>query len=253
VGKLADRPNFRNIAIEVFERIEMKLNIGHSEFPQQRCGLMICGYEWGYSKDDQEADAKGIEYQPADTDAAHTFANKELQHGPRALRWRYDASIMKWFEIWGHAFNKSNPSDFEKSVIQTNWCDTMNHSMSGDYSKLNDSPHVENFIYHISYFEPSVILFMGSKLINALQNNGTLDNFQSIMGKCTKPPVIMQKSFTGRQFKFTFQSFEKCEVVCLPHPSSTRGLSDGYISLFADEMDAILERFKRKHFPSKSM
>jgi len=120
----------------------MELNVAHySKFPQQRGGLMICGYEWGYSKQDQEADAKGIEYQPADTDVACTFANKELRYGPRALNWRYDASIMKWFEIWGHPFNKSNPSDFDKSVIQTNWCKEMNHSMDGKYSKLNDPAH----------------------------------------------------------------------------------------------------------------
>ena len=116
-----------------------------------------------------------------------------------------------------------------------------------------DPEQVENFIYHVSYFVPSVILFMGSALIKALQNHGTLEKFQSIMGKCTKPPVIMQKPFTGRRFKFTFQSFEKCEVVCLPHPSSSRGLSDDYVGLFAGEMDAILECFKRKHFSSKSM
>ncbi len=153
----------------------------------------------------------------------------------------------------GHPLNKSNPSDFEKSVIQTNWSKDMNNSMDGNYSKLNEPEHVENFIYHVRYFTPSVILFMGSALIKALQNHGALEKFQSIMGECTKPPVIIQKPFTGRRFKVTFQSFGKCEVVCLPHPSSSRGLSDDYIRLFAGEMDTILECFKHKHLSSKSM
>jgi hypothetical protein len=71
--------------------------------------------------------------------------------------------------------------------------------------------------------------------------------------KANAGAVRQRQPFTGRRFKFTFQSFEKCEVVCLPHPSSSRGLSDDYIRLFAGEMDAILEYFKRKHFSSKSM
>ena len=241
----AGRPGIGRIAMP-------ELNIAHSEYKLQQGGLMICGYEWGDSIQDQEADAQG-KYQPADTDVACTFANKELQHGDRALKWRYDATIMKWFGIWGHPLNKSNPSDFEKSVIQTNWCNTQNHSIGGNYSKLNDNEHVKNFLYHVNYFEPSVILFMGSELIKAFQNHETLDKFQLIMGKCTRPPVIMQKPFTGRQFKVTFQSFEKCEVVCLPHPSSSHGLSNDYIKLFAGEMDTTLECFKRKHFSSKSM
>ncbi len=121
--------------------------------------------------------------------------------------------------------------------------------MDENYSKLNDPLQVENFMCHIRHFMPSVILFMGSALIKALQNHETLDKFQSIMGKCTKPPVIIQKPFMGMRFKVTFQSFEKCEVVCLPHPSSARGLSDDYIRLFEGEMNTILKRFKCEHLP----
>lgn len=230
----------------------MKINIAHSEFPEQKRGLMICGYEWGYSREDEEADTNGIVNQPADPGVLYTFANKQLGHGDRALRWRYDQRIIKWFEIWGTPFNRSNPGEFEQSVIQTNWCNGMNNSIE-DYSMINDKAQVDNFLCHIDYFMPSLILFMGSRMIDALQNPETLEKFQSIMGGCTKLPVRMQKEFPGRRFNLTFQSFEKCEVVCLPHPSGSHGLEDEYIKLFAGEMGAILKCFRSKHSPLKSM
>lgn len=219
------------------------INIAHSEFPEQHGGLMICGYEWGYSKEDERNDALGVE-QPVNHDAGCTFANKVLCYGPRALKWRYDNIIMKWFGLWGHPLSRSEPMSFERSIVQTNWCNTQAHAMDGDYSKLSEPEQIDNFIGHIDYFKPRVILFMGSRLIDALQGPAVRERFEAITGKCTKEASAQQKKFAGRRFKFVFQSFERCEVVGLPHPSSSHGISDDYITLFNDEMGSLLQRFK---------
>lgn len=209
----------------------MKLNIAHSEFPEQQGGLMICGYEWGGGDQGEDGD-------PVDQEAICSFANKHLRYGPVALTWRYDNVIKKWFAMWGRQLNNDDPGDFEKSIVQTNWCDTQNPRMNGDYSSLWQARQVENFIEHVKHFSPNLILFMGSKLIEALQFPSTLERFEAVMGKCTRPLKFVQMPSSHKRFKISFQTFERCDVVCFPHPSASRGLSDSYMRLFEEEMAA---------------
>lgn len=193
---------------------------------------MICGYEWGGGDEETEG---GNEPQ-IDEVVECTFANKDLRYGSAALGWPYDKRIKKWFEMWGHPLNHDNPGDFEKSIIQTNWCDTQNPGMNGDYTALWNPAQVDNFLSHCKHFSPRLILLMGSRLIDALQHPSTLEQFEAIAGKCTKGRHTVQKPSRFRRFKIGFQAFERCDVVCLPHPSASRGLSDDYIALFNEEI-----------------
>lgn len=220
----------------------MNLNIAHSEFAEQQGGLMICGYEWG----GDGASEAGKSINKAEI---CTFANKEARYGPEALGWPYDNRIKKWFAMWGRSLNHEIPGAFEKSIIQTNWCDTQNPRMNGDYTALWKPNQIANFLNHVAHFSPSLILFMGSKLIEALQSPSTLEQFEVILGRCTKRYKSEQKDFEGTRFKIGFQTFERCEVVCFPHPSASRGLSDSYINLYSDEMRELLssyEAFQRR-------
>ena len=210
----------------------MKLNIAHSEFPEQKGGLMICGYEWGGGGEE----VQGSEEHPIDWAAICTFANKELRYGPKILKERYDNKLKKWFAMWGHPLSHDTPGEFEKSIVQTNWCDTQNPSMNNDYTSLWKPDQVKNFLDHVAHFSPKLILFMGSELIKALQHPSTLEQFEAMAGKCTKPLQVLQKPFDGRRFKISFQTFERCEVVCFPHPSGSKGISDHYIALYGEEM-----------------
>jgi hypothetical protein len=53
-----------------------------------------------------------------------------------------------------------------------------------------------------------------------------------------------KKDFAGKKFTVSFASFENCEVVYFPHPSSSRGLNFDYIKLFKPEMDKLIRDFK---------
>lgn len=227
----------------------LKINIAHTEFSHQSNGLMICGYEWGESKADREDKANGVGSN-VNLSAGCTFANKELCYGQKALDWPYDKRIIDWFGLWKHPLNKDHPGEFEKSIVQTNWCDTQAPAMDGNYTRLTTPAQVDNFIAHIEHFEPRLILFMGSKLIDALQSPNVLSRFEAIQGKRTQEPSLAQKPFPGRRFKVWFQTFERCEVVCLPHPSGSHGLSNSYISLFEGEMNELLSRYKRRKIDS---
>lgn len=99
-----------------------ELNLANSIFPgfNDQNGLMICGYEWGWSKADEAAYEQG-EYTLPEEKVEHTFANKALYYGERAKTWRYDNAIKTWFDLWGHPLNEQGLGGaFEKSLVQTN-------------------------------------------------------------------------------------------------------------------------------------
>lgn len=209
-------------------------------------GILICGYEWGFSQEDQRAFAEGNPPPFFDKDATTTFSNKAPAHGRRALAWRYDKRIHKWFELWGHPLNRDGlGGHFEKCIVQTNWCNTEGHHIEGNYyGKLTDSVQLDNFLFHISELDPALILFMGSAMIDVLQQPSVLHGFVRIVGPETSPLRKIQKSFKGRRFHVGFQSFRRCDIVSLPHPSSSRGLSDEYIALFAQEISGLISPIK---------
>lgn len=220
-------------------------NIANSVFPglNDNGGIMLCGYEWGFSKNDQES-------LPADqhkrSGVSHVFSNKAAEYGEVANGWKYDQRIVRWFELFGHELNRvGTGEDFEKCILQTNWCDTQDHKMRGDYwTKLLADDQVNNFIAHIDAFKPRLIFFFGSQIIKILQTNTVLPRFKQTMGEITAPLSYCKKPFAGRTFNVAFQSFGKCKVVCFPHPSGSHGLSDNYIRLFSEEVGRLLEEFK---------
>lgn len=222
-------------------------NIANSIFPglNDKRGIMLCGYEWGFSKEDQEAISSGDEPKP-DFNAQTTFANKSPTYGEMAFKWRYDNRIIKWFELFGHPLNRQGlGGDFEKCLLQTNWCDSQGHSIQGSYhAKLTDGKQVDNFLNHVAHFEPRLLMFFGSAMIDVLQAPEIKSSFEEICGAEGSPLKKIQKDFAGTRFKIGFQSFERCDLVSLPHPSSSRGLSDAYIALFASDIGSLIARVK---------
>ncbi len=225
----------------------MQLNVGNGLFPglNDQEGIMICGYEWGYSKRDQLHSANGIKQLGSGEKIEVPFSSKFQHFGDRALTWRYDQRLIKWFKIWGHELKSPASGSFEKTIVQTNWCDTENNSIEGDYwNKLLAEDQIKNFIFHIEKLRPKLIIFCGSQLIKCLQVKKVIDPFISIVGPITRPLQFQQKIFTGRRFKIGFQSHAGCDIVSLPHPSSSRGLSDDYIALFSDEIGQKIQTIK---------
>lgn len=224
------------------------LNLGNSIFQgfNDKNGLMICGYEYGYSKKDKKHQTDEWEANK-DKNAVYTFANKENSLGEYFWTIPYDNRIAKWFELWGHSLDRVDlGGDFEKSIVQTNWSNSQNNNMGGKYSWLLDEENIDNFIGQVELLKPSVILFMGSKLIDFLNNSKVLPRFENIVGNVVENRKFVQKDSEGTRFKVHFQRFEKCQVVCFPHPSASRGLSLEYIAQFKPEMDKLLQEYKQK-------
>jgi hypothetical protein len=222
-----------------------ELNIGNSLFTgfNDKHSLMLCGYEWGFSKADSEALEDG---QHARAGVPHVFSNKAIEYGNIANNWVYDRKIVDWFALWGHPLSREGiGSDFEKCIVQTNWCDTENHHISGNYDqKLLAPEQVDNFIAHVRALQPRVIIFFGSKMLQLLQLQPVLSRFESVVGQKKGNPIFEKKSFPGRAFRVGFQDFERARIVNLPHPSGSHGLRNDYIALFAEKIGSIISDYK---------
>jgi hypothetical protein len=220
-------------------------NIGNSIFPgfNDIQGLMLCGYEWGFSSCDQKASQI---QEKKRNGVPHVFSNKAAEYGEAANSWKYDQRIIYWFELFGHRLiQKEAGGNFEKCLLQTNWCDTQNNKMEGDYwSKLLAPSQVNNFISHVEMFRPRLIFFFGSQIIKILQSDKVLPRFIKTAGKITEPLSYRAKEFDGRVFKIGFQCFEHCKAVCFPHPSGSHGLSDEYIKLFSSGIGELIREFR---------
>lgn len=222
------------------------LNLGNSIFQgfNDKHGLMLCGYEWGFSKDDQQAQESGNWVEPTE-EVKHTFSNKAQYWGEVANKWRYDNNIKKWFELWDFPLDSQElGGDFEKSIVQTNWANTQDRYISQDTNKFLSEEQIDNFINHITVLKPKVIIFMGRELIDYLQNPAVFNRFIEVMGEMTERKRMVQKESSGTRFKIFFQNFENCQIVCFPHPSGSRGLRDDYIASFRPEMNEILSTYK---------
>lgn len=234
----------------------MSFNLGNSIFAglNSERGIMICGYEFGLNKEDQRIAESG-ETQFCDPGAVTTFSNKSPMHGDRAFGWVYDNRIIKWFALWGHPLSREGlGGDFEKCILQTNWCDTEGNRIEEDYfSKLTSEDQINNFIFHVAEFEPMLLFFMGSEMINILQDARVLPRFVEVVGQATSAPYELSRPFAGRPFKVRLQEFEKCKVVSLPHPSGSWGLSDDYIALFKDDIGPLIDEVKLEKGISSSV
>lgn len=238
--------------------MDKKPNIAHSEFPgfNTHRGIMLCGYEWGHTKEEQEiektSEGKGLFF---DENAICTFSNQAPRYGDRALSWKYQKMIKKWFEMWGCPLDSNGLGQpLDKKIVQTNWMDTQGHNTtdSGNGMKLSQrliSEHqVKNFLFHIEYFKPKLILLLGRELIAALNNDQVKPQFEAIVGKASDYPEVIQGTPPGTRFKIFFQDFvsesnDSTHVVCLPHPSGSRGVKDSYMLQFKDRMYPLLSGF----------
>lgn len=208
-------------------------------------GIMLCGYEWGGNNadsTDSSLDASKV------SNLGVTFSNKVPFYGKEAESWPYDKKIMAWFKLWGHELSRNDVGgDFEKCLLQTNWCDTQASNMNGiNYqSKLLASDQVDNFIEHVRHFEPRILIFFGSSMGRFLNDSKVLPRFLEIVGKEVEKFKFQKMPYSGKRFNVGFQSFECCNVISLPHPSGSRGLSTEYIDLFTPQIEKVLSDFKK--------
>ena len=97
------------------------------DFPENiQGGIMICGINYGYSKQDEMADSDAVRIEQEQDAALSFFSDVSVNGGP------YKTRILEWLTGWGIPLERdtAQPSGLERSYLQTNWIDSQTRSIS---------------------------------------------------------------------------------------------------------------------------
>jgi len=208
-------------------------------------GLLLCGINHGYSKNDARQDAAGI-----DRSDSHKsfFSDSEVNDYPFRNR------IVSWFELWGYELARSKPlaGPFERSITQTNWFQTCSNNVCGMNTQQACIEYHESFLKTCAALKPGVIFFFGKELLWAFTSPVLSQKLEPIFGARTGEIEWLQKNvyYNGRccrRFRLGFQRYERLAVVALPHATGAKGIANDYIAAFKPEISDIIDDWWAKH------
>lgn len=216
--------------------------IGHEN---REGGLLLCGLNHGYSKEDERKDAAGIDRSDS---RKSFFSDGEVNNS------HFRNRIVSWFSLWG--FELAGRSEiagaFERSLIQTNWLQSCSNNMDGIKTEQACTEDNESFILTCEILKPELIFFFGRELFWAFSSPALREKVEPIFGTRVGETEWLQKDvfFNGKprkRFRFGFQQYEKLTVVALPHATGAQGVASDYIEAFKPEMAEIIKAWWVRH------
>lgn len=194
-------------------------------------GIIICGINFGYSDEDARLEEAG---QTHELDAPSYFSDTRVNNTIFRNR------ILKWLLSWDIPLSTKpgNETELDYTFFQTNWLNTQSHDISTD-EKITNKTLVDDsdgILGLIESRKPRLVIFVGSMLIEALNDISIRDRIESLIGKRPGNAIIHYSANSDPQekrFKVLTQDFEFTRVVSLPH-TNTIGLSDAYMAGFKE-------------------
>lgn len=200
-------------------------------------GVMVCGINVGYSKEDERRENTGSEHE---AEPLSFFSDTAVNYT------RFRNRLLAWLSLWDISLETRAGSEgaFERSFFQTNWLATQTHSVTSDGAitinvLVNEA---DGFLALLQERKPKTIIFVGSILIEALNDISLRKRVESIMGTRSGNAVIHRagsSSSPRKAFKLLTQSFGDTQVISLPHVQS-RGLTDDYMAGFGPIVQNLL-------------
>lgn len=188
---------------------------------------MICGINFGYSVEDEALEKSGV---IAAQEPLSFFSDNAVNNT------RFKNRVLAWLSSWGFEFVTENGKEgaFEHAFFQTNWLDTQTRSItsSGSITTGILVQESDGFLRLLETRKPSVIVFVGSLMIEALNDIKIRERVVSILGERSGNAKIYRAelpNYTGTKFKLLAQKFGETQVISLPHPQA-RGISDEYVA-----------------------
>ncbi len=208
-----------------------------ADYPENLSGgFMICGINFGISKEEENQLSAGITPM---LDARSFFSDDTVNNTVFRKR------ILKWLNSWGIKLESTidKVGVLERSFFQTNWLDTQTKSVTSDgvINRRYLIDEAESFLSLLENRKPSVIFFFGSKLIEALNDLSIRDRVLSILGSRSGNAKIHTadlSDYSGRKFKMFTQKFGETQIICLPHPNA-RGITDEYVRALKPHLHVI--------------
>ena len=205
----------------------------------------MCGLNPGHSAVDERRDKAG---EDRSEPYKSFFSDKSVNDYP--IR----NTMVKWFELWGYKLESSptTAGAFERSIIQTNWLQHESNNMHDQDIQKACIDNADSFIETCSELKPKMIFFLSKEILHAFSSNELSSRIEGIFGKKLNDPKCETKDITHNgkphnKFKFFFQSYEKLEIVSIPHPTGTRSLADDYIASFKPEMESKIANWWHSH------
>jgi len=191
-------------------------------------GIMICGYNFGYSSEDEKNDQLGL---TVDAETPSFFSDRTRNDT------RFRNRLLTWLESWGKVLQVDTDKigSFERSFFQTNWLDSQSSTISEDgisINKLVDGS--EGILSLIESRRPRVILFTGSLMIEALNDIRIRKQVEALLGARPGNAIVhhSETATPGTKFKVLIQEFPKATVISIPHVTGAMGVSDEYMAGF---------------------
>lgn len=188
---------------------------------------MVCGINFGYSVSDEEAERSGTSHK---IEAASFFSDRSVNNT------RFRNTALKWLANWGLPFSygPGDEREFDRSFFQTNWINSQTRGIDSD-EKITVSMMVDvagSFLSLIEERKPSVILFFGAQMIEALNDISIRARVVSALGERSGNAEIHHANlpdYLGTKFKMLTQSYGETLIISLPHPQSI-GITDEYMA-----------------------
>ncbi|MEQ9546361.1 MAG: hypothetical protein RIK85_10190 [Marinobacter sp.] len=208
-----------------------------ADYPENLSGgIMICGYNFGFSSQDQEDEEKGVTAQES---APSFFSDAKVNNT------LFRNCLLAWLNNWGRPLetDATKIGGYERSFFQTNWLGTQTNTIADDGITINKLvAESDGILSLIESRKPRLILFTGSALIEALNDIRIRERVESILGTRPGNAEIFQSDVpvSGTKFKLLKQHFPEATIVSVPHATGARGLSDEYMTGFRDIMQGLL-------------
>lgn len=210
-------------------------NIETNIYPESFGGILICGINWGGDESDMVLEESNYK----------TFFSNKKQYD-----WKFRNRILKWFELWGHKLSTSENDigKLEISISYTNWLDSKSKNFEGKNIYSECVINNQLFFNILDFLKPRLIFFMSNQLLEAFNSKVCRPKVNEILGNQIRQKNYLQHNIINdekklRRFKIGFQSFEKCDIISLPHPSGSKGLVDLYIGSFKDDIGYYINKW----------
>lgn len=187
-------------------------------------GIGICGIEFG--GDDSHSSAS------LTTAADDLSFFSDLAARPTD---KFQSRVVSWLSLWdiNLTTEKGTEGKLERRFFQTNWLDLQNPKSTHSVDDL--AAGAEGILRLIAVRAPAVMFLFGAQLIEALNHIDIRDLTESALGPRPGRPVLHRAHLpeSSRATILRHQSWPKCEVFCLPHPTGSHGVTNASIATFA--------------------
>lgn len=208
------------------------------DYPENTTGgIMVCGINFGYSKEDEALESQGLELA---TEPLSFFSDETVNQT------KFRKRILQWLRSWNLNLSGAPGMEgvLEKSFFQTNWFDNQTRGV-GTEGHFNAKAMVEGEIKQreqkiqdlgvlalVEARKPRAIIFFGAALIEAFNDIRLRPTIEAALGPRSGNAQRMGlrvDTFKGRVFNVMYQRFGSTSIVCLPHPQA-HGITDVFIA-----------------------